>query len=123
MPCVLVFPPRSNPPGFQSPRICVVKLSMIELRNSSSLGSGFSSAIFKPSSFRCLFINRGDQARDWIAKDGVEYWAKPVIDSAFHLQKEHRGVAHQVQKPRASIGSRHWTADVRIHGTFDGRTI
>src|SRR6478672_636287 len=57
MPCVLVFPPRSNPPGFQSPRICVVKLSMTEFRYSSSLGNGFSSASFNPSSLRFLFIN------------------------------------------------------------------
>ena len=48
---------RSKPPGFQSPRICVVKLSMIDLRYSSSFGSGFSSAIFRPSSFRCMLIN------------------------------------------------------------------
>ena len=57
MPCVLVLPPRSKPPGFQRPRICAVKLAMIESRNSSSSGSGFSSAIFKPSSLRCLLIN------------------------------------------------------------------
>ena len=30
MPCVLVLPPRSNPPGFQRPRICCLKVVMIE---------------------------------------------------------------------------------------------
>src|SRR6266404_5258804 len=57
IPCVLVFPPRSKPPGFQSPRICVVKLDMIELRYSSSFGSSFSSAIFNPSSLRCMLMS------------------------------------------------------------------
>src|SRR5258707_15112154 len=35
----------------------MVKLSITELRYSSSLGNSFSSAIFKPSSLRFLFIN------------------------------------------------------------------
>src|SRR6478672_1207896 len=71
-----------------------------------------------------LFVNQGgNDARYWIAQRCVEYRPQPGIDSAFHLQEEHRGVAHAVQKPRTSIGSRHWSADVRIHGTSDGRTI
>src|SRR5438132_6684667 len=57
IPRVLVFPPRSKPPGFHSPRICVVKLDMIELRYSSSFGSSFSSAIFNPSSLRCMLMS------------------------------------------------------------------
>src|ERR1039458_1017754 len=56
MPCVLVFPPRSNRPGFQSNRICFSKLAMIESRYAISPGSGFSSAIFKPSFGRFRLI-------------------------------------------------------------------
>src|SRR5438067_7444099 len=56
-PRVLMFLPHSNPAGFQSPRIWVLKLSIKELRYSSSLGNSFSSAIFNPSSFRFSFIN------------------------------------------------------------------
>src|SRR5207248_2243986 len=58
-----------------------------------------------------------------IAQRGVEYRPQPGIDSAFHLQEKHCGVAHPVQKPRTSIGTRHWAADVRIHNISDGRTI
>src|SRR3954462_4110126 len=51
MPCVLVFPPRSIPPGFHSFLICAVKALITESRYSSSLGNGFSSA-----SFKCSFV-------------------------------------------------------------------
>jgi hypothetical protein len=43
-----------------------------------------------------LFINAVTMPRYWIAQRGVEYRPQPGIDSAFHLQKEHRRVAHQV---------------------------
>src|SRR6266403_1890644 len=56
IPCVFVFPPRSNPPGFQSPRICFSKVEMMESRYASSSGSDFSSAIFSPSFGRCRLI-------------------------------------------------------------------
>src|SRR4051812_34417372 len=57
MPCVLVLPPRSMPPGFHSRRICCSKLEMMESRNASSSGISFSSAIFKPSLGRRALIN------------------------------------------------------------------
>src|SRR5262245_23270394 len=43
------------------------------------------------------FIHQcSDEARYWIAKGCVEYRSQPGIDSTFHLQKEHRRVAHPV---------------------------
>src|SRR5664279_4847756 len=69
MPCVLVLPPRSNPPGFHNRRICLPKLSMMESTHASSSGIGRSSAIFKPSSWRCMLISavvrlaRGSRSR------------------------------------------------------------
>src|SRR4051812_14393468 len=57
MPWVLVLPPRSNPPGFHSRRICDWKLAMIDSRNSSSPGISFSSASFRPSLERGRLIN------------------------------------------------------------------
>jgi hypothetical protein len=70
------------------------------------------------------FVHQGgDDTRYWIAQSGVEYRPEPGIDSAFHLQKEHRRVAHQVQEPRTSVGSWHRATNIRVHGTFDGRTI
>ncbi len=56
-PCVLVLPPRSNPPGFHSRRICCSKLEMIESTHASSSGSGRSSARARPSSRRWELIS------------------------------------------------------------------
>src|SRR5499426_207862 len=57
MPWVLVFPPRSNPPGFQSPLICALKVSMIDCSEASSSGWIRSSAIFSPSFLRRRLIS------------------------------------------------------------------
>src|SRR5262249_52437908 len=66
---------------------------------------------FFPGDFQALvlalFVHQSrDNARYWIAPCGVEYRPQPRIDSAFHLQEEHRRVAHPVQKPRTSILAR-----------------
>jgi len=59
--------------GFPEPLNCVIKLSMTELRNSSSLGNSFSSAIFQ-AFVLALFVHQcSHYARYWIAQRGVEY--------------------------------------------------
>src|SRR4051794_4005504 len=57
MPCVLVFPPRSNPPGFHRPRICCSKLETIEASKASSSAIGRSSAMRNPSLGRCMLMS------------------------------------------------------------------
>ena len=57
IPCVLVLPPRSKWPGFQSPRICAVNASMIAWRCASSSGWIRSSASAEPARpSRCRLI-------------------------------------------------------------------
>ena len=74
MPWVLVLPPRSNPPGFQSPRICALKVSMIDWVSASSSGWIRSSAIFRPSFLRCRLISavvrRASGSRSTASKAG-----------------------------------------------------
>ena len=66
MPCVLVFPPRSKWPGFQSPRICAVKVVMMSSRWASSSGCARSSASASPSS-DALAV---DERRDELGRSG-----------------------------------------------------
>ena len=74
MPWVLVLPPRSNLPGFQSPLICALKVSMIDwVRLLRSAGIR-SSASFRPSFGRCQLINavvrRASGSRSSASKGG-----------------------------------------------------
>ena len=93
MPCVLVFPPRSKPPGFQSRRICCSKLAMIESSHASSSGIGLSSARANPSFGRLHVDQRRRQRRDRIAQHGVEHRAHERIEAPLDVDQPGREIA------------------------------
>ena len=115
MPCVLVLPPRSKPPGFHRPRICCVKLAMIESTNSSSPGSGVSSASASLSSARCRLISavtrRASGSRSSASNAGRKNGSKRRSSwiSLSDVSRDH------VEQLRAGVGGRDRSTRVRIH--------
>ena len=107
MPCVLVLPPRSNPPGFHSSRICFSKAVddgvdvRVFVRNRPFLGD-LQAFVGTP---------HVDQARSsgarWDRAAGASNAGRiERIKAAFQMYQRGRGIAQPVQERRAGIGLR-----------------
>jgi len=87
MPCVLVLPPRSNPPGFHSSRICLPKLSMMESPTPLHPDRPFLGDL--EAFVGTLAVDqRRSHACNWITQERIEQRAIERIEAALQMHKE-----------------------------------
>ncbi len=107
MPCVFVFPPRSKCPGFQSPRICALNVSMMSsrcfvlVRLRPLLGQ--LEPLFVPP---LQVLHPGHQPGDPVPEEPVEGRADERVDAALHADEDEEHAADPVEQEVAGVGRR-----------------
>ena len=119
MPCVLVLPPRSKPPGFQSPRICCCearddRVDELPLRRAAAFPRRSASL----SSMRCAVDQRGGRSAraDRAARHRTPGGRTDRSGARSWISAQRRVADHSSSSCRAGVGGRHRSALVRIHG-------
>ena len=119
MPCVLVLPPRSNPPGFQSGASAAWKLAMIESTNSSSPGKQPLLGERRASRRRAAAIDqRGDEARDAgrAARRRTPGGRRDRSGARSAGTQRQQVSTSRLRSAEPVLARRHRSAGVRVHG-------